>query len=155
MTQSTKYEISTEEFFRVLNDTIDREEYSSITKAIDKLKNNIYNHSDENIRLDYQDIETCFKETTYGIIQLVETDNISIGLSEVTNDSILEKNIKNLLQHIIIHFTIHPSIDLMDIANSMELINEIAHKDADVCFCVSYDESKTSNQVEINSFIFF
>jgi len=154
MIQSTNYEITTKKFFQLLNNQADNEEHPKITKAIDKLKSNIYNDSDDNIRLDSQKIYTCFEETSNGIIQLIETDNISRGLQAVINNLLLEQKIKNLLQHILIHFTLNPSIDLMEIGKSMELIHEAVHEDASVCFCVSYDNSKNSNQIEIDCFLF-
>jgi len=154
MIQNTNYEITTKEFFKILNNQVDNQEHPNITKAIDKLKSNIYDNSNENIRLDYQHIYTCFEETSNGVIQLIETDNISKGIQVIINNLFLENNIKNLLQHILIHFTLNPSIDLMKISKSMELIYEAAHEDASVCFCVSYDDSKNSNQIEIDSFLF-
>jgi len=155
MTQSTKYEISTKEFFSIFDDQTNKEEYLNITKAIDRLRSNTSNPSYENINLDHEDIETCFKETEYEIIQLIETDNISTGLNEIIHDSISGINTENSIQHIIIHFTIHPSVGLIDIVNSMELINKTAHEDADVCFCISYNKSRRIKQIEIDSFVFY
>jgi len=154
MIQNTNYEITTKEFFKILNNQVDNKEHPNIIKAIDKLKSNIYDDSNDNIRLDSQNIYTCFEETSNGVIQLIETDNISRGLQAVINNLLLEKNIKNLLQHILIHFTLNPSIDLIEIANSMELLHEAVHEDASVCFCVSYNDTKSSNEIEIDSFLF-
>jgi len=155
MIQCTNYEITTKEFFKILNNQVDSKKHPNITKAIDKLKSNIYNDSNENIRLDSKHIYTCFEETSNGVIQLIETDNIFQGLQVVANNLFLENNIENLLQHILIHFILNPSIDLTKISKSMELIYEAAHEDASVCFCISYDDPKNSNQIEIDSFLFY
>lgn len=77
------------------------------------------------------------------------------GLNEIIHDSISGINTENSIQHIIIHFTIHPSVGLIDIVNSMELINKTAHEDADVCFCISYNKSRRIKQIEIDSFVFY
>lgn len=154
MTQSTKYEISTKEFFSIFDDKVDRKEYVNITKVIDTLRNNIFNHSDEDINLDYYDIQGCFSETQQGTIQVVKTDNIFMGLVKIINDSIIETKIENLIHNIIIHFTLHISIDTRDISNWMELIHEAAHEDSQICWCVKYDESCSNDQVEIYSLIF-
>lgn len=154
MTQSTKYEISTKEFFSIFDDKTYIKKYSNVTKAIDKLRNNILNNSDEDINLDYYDIQSCFSETEQGIIQVVKTDKIFMGLIKIINDSIIETKIENLIHNITIHFTLHISIDMMDISNAMELMHEAVHEDSQVCWCVSYDESCSSDQVEIYSLIF-
>ena len=155
MTQSSKYEITTKEFFSVFDDKAYIKKYSNVTKVIDKLKNNIFNHSDEDINLDYYDIQSCFSETQQGIIQVVKSDNIFMGLIKIINDSIIETKVENLIHNVIIHFALHTSIDMMDISNAMELIHETAHEDSQVCWCVRYDESYSSDQIEINSLIFY
>jgi len=154
MTQSSKYKISTKEFFSIFDDKAYIKKYSNVAKVIDRLRNNIFNHSDEDINLDYADVKACFSETKQGIIQVVETDNIFIGLIKIINDSIIETKIENLVHSIIIQFSIHASIDLMDISNAMELIHEAAHEDSQVCWSVKYDESCSSDQLEIHSLIF-
>ena len=154
MTQSAKYEISTQEFFSIFDDKTYIKKYSNVAKVIDKLRNNILNHSDGDINLDYADVEACFSETKQGIIQVVETDNIFMGLIKIINDSIIETKNENLVHNIIIQFTLHKSIDIMDISNTMELIHEAAHEDSQVCWSVKYDESCSSDQLEIHSLIF-
>ena len=154
MTQSTKYKISTKEFFSIFDDKVLINKSSNVAKVIDTLRNNIFKHSDRDINLDYADVEACFSETQQGIIQVVKTDNISMGLNRIINDSIIETKNENLVHNIIIQFTLHKSIDIMDISNAMELIHEAAHEDSQVCWCVRYDEPYSSDQVEIHSLIF-
>lgn len=154
MTKSTKYEISTKEFFSIFDDKAYIKKYSNVAKVIDTLKQNIFNNSDKDINLDHADIEACFSETKQGIIQVVKTDNIFMGLIKIINDSIIETEIENLIHNIMIHFTLHISIDIMDISNAIELIHEAAHEDSQICWCVRYDESYSRDQVEIDSLIF-
>ena len=154
MTQSSKYEISTKDFFSIFDDKVCIKKYSNVAKVIDKLRSNIFNHSDKDINLDYYDVEACFSETQQGIIQVVKTDKIFMGLIKIINDSIIETKIENLIHNIIIHFILHISIDIRDMSNVMELIHEAAHEDSQVCWCVRYDESYSSDQVEIHSLIF-
>lgn len=154
MTQSTKYAISTKEFFSIFDDKTYITEHSNVAKIIDRLRNNIFNHSDGDINLHYADVVACFSETKQGMIQVVKTDDIFMGLIKIIHDSIIETKIENLIHNIIINFRLHKSVDMMDISNSMELIHEAAHEDSQVCWSVKYDESCSSDQLEIYSLIF-
>jgi len=156
MIETNKCLIKTKDFLNVFHSKTNIQGCSHISHAVERLQNNMFESSEEDININYEDLTYCTQNTKNGVIQIVKTKGIYKGLLEIINNSISDVDHKDTIQHIIIHFTLPSSFNLMNITKAIDLIHDSLHEDADVCVCISFTNSEDiNNMYQIDSFIFY
>ena len=156
MIETKKCFITTKDFLDTFDNKTNIDKCSHTSHAAERLRNNIFESSEGDININYEDLTHCTQNTQNGVMQIVKTTSIHKGLLEIVDNAIFDAEHKDVVQHVIIHFTLPSSHDLMHIAEAMNLIHDSAHEDADVCFCISFtDLEDINNMYQIDSFIFY
>ena len=105
---------------------------------------------DNDIKLNFDDFKgilSCDK------IFVGSDYNESQNLTEVIKQSIfnssLDYNSVDKISNMLIHFTIHPDLSLMNIADAMDKIYDLIYQDANVLWGTTTKKSINKNYVEV------
>ena len=68
--------ITTKDFLDLFRSKTNIQECSHISHAVERLQNNMFESSEEDISINYEDLTYCTQNTQNGVIQIVQTRSI-------------------------------------------------------------------------------
>jgi cell division GTPase FtsZ len=143
---TNNYTIKKEEFFYILkpNQLENRvKKYDSIIE----LSKNIFSAKDGDINLSYNDITNIFDWDADINIVTLKVNEIKEGLKFIVDTKEIDKQ-----KSLCFHFHLNSDFMMIDISEAMELIYDSANEEANIALCISSDENRSINEIEINCF---
>ena len=108
--------------------------------------------AEDDINLDLADIKTILGSQGVALISIGESNeqNSAIKAIKMAMNSLLVKNISfDKATGVMLHFTVHPDILLLDISDAVDILYETLDENADCVFGVSTDNSLDKKYVKV------
>ena len=123
-----------------------------LAQAVTGTSGVILSNGDNDINLDFADLQTVMSHKGMALMGVGEHtgDNAAYEAIKAAIESPLLDNLSiNGAMGVLVHFSVHPEFPLFEMAESMEVVNESAHDEADVIWGTSTDESLAADYVKI------
>jgi cell division protein FtsZ len=125
---------------------------SVLAQAVSGTSGVILSSGENDINLDFADLQTVMSHKGMALMGVGEHqgDNAAYEAIKAAIESPLLDNMSiNGALGVLVHFSMHPNFSMIELANSMEIVHESAHEDADVIFGTSTDASLPEDYVRI------
>ncbi|WP_345980789.1 cell division protein FtsZ [Sulfurimonas sp. HSL3-2] len=125
---------------------------SVLAQAVSGTSGVILSSGDNDINLDFADLQTVMSHRGMALMGVGEHqgENAAYEAIKAAIESPLLDNMSiNGAMGVLVHFNMHPNFPMMELANSMEVVHESAHEDAEVIFGTSTDETLPEDFVRI------
>jgi len=123
-----------------------------LAQAVSGTSGIILSNGEYDINLDFSDLKTVMSHKGMALMGVgeFEGENAAYEAIKAAIESPLLDNMSiNGAMGVLVHFNIHPNFSMIETSAAMEVVQESAHKEADVIFGTSTDESLPENYVKI------
>jgi cell division protein FtsZ len=142
-----------QELNRKLYTIIDNKTFNNKTKEtiIEMFNVAILLSTDNDIKLDFDDFKAILDHNKIfaGASHNENQSSIVETIKQSIINSSLNYNSINKISNMLIHFTIHPDLSLMNIADAMDKIYDLIYQDANVLWGTTTKKSINKNYVEV------
>ncbi len=149
---NTNTDLVKKEFYKYINNT----EFSDEIKESIKDMLGVVIPSEENdITLDFIDMKNIMNHggvAFSGIGEYEGENSANKAIELAIRDSSLDYDLMHKISGILIHFTMHPDLLIIEIAEAMEIINENTHYEADIIWGTTTDKSVSEKYVKATIF---
>jgi len=145
---NTNTDLVKEEFYKYINNTKFSDE---IKESIKGMLGVVIPSGEYDITLnfvDFQKIMSYGGAAFAGIGEHEGENSATEAIKLAMKDSALDDDLMCKISGILIHFTIHPDLPIIEIAKAMERIDENAHYEADVIWGTTTDKSVSEKYVK-------
>lgn len=125
---------------------------SVLAQAVSGTSGIIISSGDNDINLDFADLKTVMGHRGMALMGVGEHegDNAAYEAVKAAIESPLLDNMSiNGALGVLVHFSMHPSFPMMELAEAMTVVEESAHEDADVIFGTTSNENLPQDYVKI------
>ncbi len=125
---------------------------SSVDKVVEQIMEANRKNTQHDIPVEAEELKifTLHKERSFaGIGEYVGENAAMKALHLALNNTELPPSVIKEARKAIIHFTIHPDIAMLEIAESMDIIHETVHTDAEIFWGVTHDELLKQDYVKV------
>jgi cell division protein FtsZ len=125
---------------------------SVLAQAVSGTSGVILSSGENDINLDFADLKTVMSHRGMALMGVgeFEGENAAYEAIKAAIESPLLDNMSiNGAMGILVHFHVHPDFPMMEMVNSMDVVHESAHEDADVIFGTSTDASLPESYIRI------
>ena len=134
---------------------IDATEFDNgVREAIKGMLGVVLVSADDDINLDFDDFKTIMSHGKMAFVGSGEANGKN-SPSKAIKQSIINSSLSNKMMSevsgILIHFTIHPSLPLMEIAKAMDMIHENTNDNTDIIWGTTTDKSVSLNYVKVSA----
>ena len=136
-----------------LYDFIDKRDFTNeINKVIKETLGAIISEGNNDIQLSFDDIKTVMNNKKIFYYSIGDYDgecSTEKALKIAMERSSLDTKQMSKVTGILIHFLIHPSLCIQDIADAMKIVYENINENSNVFFGTTNDESLNQNYVKV------
>ena len=125
---------------------------SVLAQAVSGTSGVILSSGENDINLDFADLQTVMSHKGMALMGVGEHqgENAAYEAIKAAIESPLLDNMSiNGALGVLVHFNMHPNFSMIELANSMGIVHESAHEDAEVIFGTSTDASLPEDYVRI------
>ena len=125
---------------------------SILAQAVSGTSGVILSSGENDINLDFADLQTVMSHKGMALMGVgeFEGENAAYEAIKAAIESPLLDNMSiNGAMGVLVHFSMHPDFPMMELADSMGVVHESAHEDAEVIFGTSTDASLPENYIRI------
>jgi cell division protein FtsZ len=123
-----------------------------LMKSVMGITEVILNHNEDDINLDFADVQTIMSYSGKALIGIGESsgDNAATdSLNKAINSPLLEKHDFKNAKGLLIHFNINPNFPLLEINKAMNFLEEQCNEDIQIIFGTTTNESLKIDEVKI------
>jgi len=125
---------------------------SVLAQAVSGTSGVILSTGENDINLDFADLKTVMSHKGMALMGVGEHEgeNAAYEAIKAAIESPLLDNMSiNGAMGVLVHFNMHPTFPMMELAEAMDVVHESAHDEAEVIWGTSTDESIAENYVKI------
>ncbi len=125
---------------------------SVLAQAVSGTSGVILSNGENDINLDFADLQTVMSHKGMALMGVGEHEgeNAAYEAIKTAIESPLLDNMSiNGALGVLVHFKMHPTFSMIELADAMEVVHESAHDDAEVIWGTSTDESIPENYIKI------
>ncbi len=125
---------------------------SVLAQAVSGTSGVILSSGDNDINLDFADLQTVMSHKGMALMGVGEHEgeNAAYEAIKAAIESPLLDNMSiNGAMGVLVHFKMHPSFSMIELADAMEVVHDSAHDEAEVIWGTSTDESIPENYIKI------
>lgn len=125
---------------------------SILAQAVSGTSGVILSSGDNDINLDFADLRTVMSHRGMALMGTGEAEGEEAAYDAIKNaieSPLLDNMSINGAMGVLVHFHMHPDYPMLEIGDSMEVIYDSAHEDADVIFGTSTDASLPVDYIKI------
>jgi len=141
--------IENKRLIRLVKDNVVQSNDDTVSLTIlNKLKNIISNDAENNINIDYADLECVLEDSNESYILSVSLNINELQSqwnTEIVSDAIEHHKIKNVLLNV----TLNSKMEMLQISKIMEMADILVNDDSSVIFGTTIDENIENDVMEI------
>jgi len=149
--------IPNDKILAIIDKKVGRKEAFSLVddvlyKAVSGISNMVISYGESDVNVDFNDLKTVMSHHGLALMGVGETkgENAAIEAIKMAIESPLLDNISiDGARGVLIHFTLHENYPLVEIDESMLLIQEKADPDADIIFGTTTDNSLGEDEIKV------
>jgi len=125
---------------------------SVLAQAVSGTSGVILSSGENDINLDFADLQTVMSHKGMALMGVGEHEgeNAAYEAIKAAIESPLLDNMSiNGAMGVLVHFKMHPSFSMIELADAMEVVHDSAHDEAEVIWGTSTDESIAENYIKI------
>jgi len=125
---------------------------SVLAQAVSGTSGVILSNGENDINLDFADLQTVMSHKGMALMGVGEHEgeNAAYEAIKTAIESPLLDNMSiNGALGVLVHFKMHPTFSMIELADAMDVVHESAHDDAEVIWGTSTDESIPENYIKI------
>ncbi len=147
--EENKIDIDINELYSYIDDTKFNNE---IKKGIKGMLGIVIPKGDSDINLDFEDVKTIIAHGNNAFVSSVEyegKDTVKKGIELAIKNTPLDINLINKVAGFLVHFTIHPDMPMLELADAMQVLYENSDSESDIIWGTTTNKSLNQNYIKV------